>query len=367
MPIQSIIKFQKTQKTRKKRWTDTKKLPTKLLPLNIRRKIKRTIINAPTTKIVPYAEPKLKTIVRDEKYNGGYVIGGPFFVRGTVAEFASTQPQELLYVADDGSIQGFPAPELSESTFSLTHHNSQLEWNNQDSLPRSKNDFPDVSFVSNYEHPTLFLETDSTQCVFGIEPHTLSFWNQLTMNDDESQYNLINGTYLEIKQTGLYLINIYLITREQTSTIGKRGVLLNVSYDLPNKNKESEEDEDFINSETQLILNEQQPNSDIDSDNIHNILRLVNLQQNDIISLRYQIVDGTDEDQTCVLPNSVWSIKFVESQSEFIQGDEEEEETCSFSSSMSSISNENDIIESSPSEEILISEGITEISDDGNQ
>lgn len=346
MPIQSIHKIPKTQKTRKKRWTDTNKQPTKLLPLNIRRKQKRYFF-VPTTRIIqPAVKPLLKQIVRDEKYNGGYVIGGPLFVIGTVAEFASTRPQELLYVADDGSIQGLPAPDISESTFALTHHDSQLQWSNQDTAPRSKNDFPDLSFVTNYEQPTLFMETSSTQCVIGTEPNTLRFWNQLTMMDDDSQYVLINGTFVEIKQTGLYQINIYLITREQTSTIGKRSVLLNVSYELLNEQKESEDDEDYITNETQLILNEQQPASDIDSDCIHYVLRLVNLQQNDIVSLKYQIVDGTEEDQTCILPNSVWSIKLIEASLE-TDGDDE---TCSFSSSNAT---EPDLMESSSSQEIF--------------
>jgi hypothetical protein len=346
MPIQSIHKTKTFQKVRKKRWTDTKKQPTKLQPLNVRRKLKRVYF-APNLRIVqPSVQPTLRSLVRDEKYNSGYVIGGPLFVRGTVAEFASTNPQELLYVADDGSIQGFPIPELSDSTFALTHHDSRLEWSNQDTAPRSKNDLPDFSFVANYEQPTLFLESGSTQCVIGMEPTTLRFWNQLTMTEDDSQYTLINGTFAEIKQSGLYQINIYLITREQTSTIGKRRVLLNVSYELFNDQKESDDDDDFVSTETQLILNEQQPAADIDSDCVHYVLRLVNLQQNDIISLQYQIVDSTDEDQTCVLPNSVWSMKLIETSK-----DEQEEESCSFSSSNTS---EPDLMESTSSQEIFM-------------
>lgn len=346
MPIQSIHKTKTIQKVRKKRWTDTKKQPTKLQPLNIRRKLKKVYF-VPNSRIVqPSVQPILRSLVRDERYNSGYVIGGPLFVRGTVAEFASTNPQELLYVSEDGSIQGFPIPEFAESTFTLTHHDSQLEWSNQDTVPRSKSDLPDFSFVANYEQPTLFLETSSTQCVIGTEPTTLRFWNQLTMSEDDSQYSLINGTFVEIKQSGLYQVNIYLITREQTSTIGKRRVLLNVTYELLNDRKESEDDDDFVSTDTQLILNEQQPASDIDSDCVHYVLRLVNLQQNDIISLKYEIADSTDEDQTCLLPNSVWSVKLIES-----SRDELEEESCSFSSSNAT---EPDLMESTSSQEIFV-------------
>lgn len=288
-------------------------------------------------------QPKTKSIIRDPKYSGGYVIGGPLFVLGTVAEFASTRPQEILYVSDDGSIQGLSAPDPSSSTFNLTHHDSVLGWNIDDPVIRARglgdysDGHPDVSFVTNYEQPTLFMETNSNQFVIGIEANTLSFWNQLTMLEDEMNYNLINSTFLEIKQSGLYQMNIYLITREQTSTIGKRCLILNVSYEVLNENKQSEDEEDFITFETQLILNEQQPSSDIDSDCIHYVLRLVNLKENDIISLKYQIVDGVDEDQTCILPNSVWSIKLIELE----QNDEEESESCS----LSSLSSQDDFAE----------------------
>lgn len=250
---------------------------------------------------------------RSEHYNSGYVIGGPLFVIGTVAEFASKNPQELLYVSEDGSIRGFEQPlfDDDEQQFQLMTQNNTLMWSN-DVLATRDGSSKRRNFSSSITQDSsdVYLETQSNQCVRGSDPALLRFWNQIhpSQSSDESDVAmLVGGAFLQIKKAGIYEIDIHLTIREQFSTVGKRCLLLNL---IPGADDDNDVDE-TTTLEQSIILLEQQPPSDIESDHVMVVLKVCSLEENDTISLSLQISDGDEEDSSCVLPNSLWVIRLI--------------------------------------------------------
>ena len=326
-----------TSKTSKKRWTDPKKPGLRMPSLQQRKTFRKIfqIQNYQTKSLsVESSSPKygLRTQSnRSPHYNNGYVIGGPFFVLGTVAEFASTTPQELLYVSEDGSIQGLPQPENTEESteFALQSNNQQLEWadlgaprnlkgfqfeNNNDAKAEPRIIETQLQ-IQSLQFGSLFLETDANQCIKGEDPMLIQFWQQKFPHaEDDAFFNVTAGSYIQINLDGMYVFEIHMIAREQFSTVGKRCVILNVLFPEIeiDENDPNQDPHDLPEREEQsYVLLETQPFHDIDSDTVYSLKKLLNLEKGSVLSLSFHLIDATEEDMTCILPQALMCLKFI--------------------------------------------------------